>query len=127
MRRKWYVKPAYTYRGYCSHYVCKKIIKTAANLTSTLLVEYVADKLETILDRETKITHEQFASQIEARLGYGEGDNAKGPDMKIWSLNKALNDVRLDPSPSKSSAHDYSGRLDIYRVRLHTHHTFPIH
>jgi hypothetical protein len=35
-----------------------------------------------ILDKEAKITHEQFATQIEAHLGLGEGEVAKGPDMK---------------------------------------------
>ncbi|KAI0057097.1 FACT complex subunit SPT16 [Artomyces pyxidatus] len=70
-----------------------KSTRTAANLTSTLLTHYVALKLETILDRETKISHEQFAAQIEARLGSGEGDNAKGPDMKVWAKGRGLNDV----------------------------------
>ena len=60
-----------------------------------MLVNYVTDKLEKILDRETKITHEQFAGQIEARLGYGEGDSAKGPDMALWCQNKTLKDVRV--------------------------------
>jgi nucleosome binding factor SPN SPT16 subunit len=55
-------------------YISQKIIRTAANLTSTLLTHYIAIKLETILDKEGKITHEQFAGQIEARLGSGEGD-----------------------------------------------------
>lgn len=71
----------------------QKSMRTAANLTSTLLRHYVLQKLETILDREAKISHEAFASQIEARLGYGEGDNAKGPDMKVWSKGKGLTDV----------------------------------
>ncbi|KZT26342.1 FACT complex subunit SPT16 [Neolentinus lepideus HHB14362 ss-1] len=62
-----------------------KIVRTAANLTSTLLTHHIAVKLETILDREAKISHEQFAAQIENRLGSGEGVNAKGPDMKVWS------------------------------------------
>jgi nucleosome binding factor SPN SPT16 subunit len=53
----------------------------------------VAVKLETILDRETKISHEQFAAQIEARLGSGEGENAKGPDMKVWGKGRGINDV----------------------------------
>lgn len=56
----------------------------------------MAVKLETILDREAKITHEQFAAQIETRLGYGEGENAKGPDMRVWSKGKGLTDVRSD-------------------------------
>lgn len=68
-------------------------MRTAANLTSTLLAHHVAVKLETILDREAKISHEAFASQIEGRLGYGEGDNAKGPDMRVWQRGKGLNDV----------------------------------
>lgn len=71
----------------------QKIIRTAAALTSTLLIHYIAVKLETILDKEGKISHEQFATQIEARLGSGEGDTAKGPDMKVWSKGRGLNDV----------------------------------
>ncbi|KAI0807182.1 FACT complex subunit SPT16 [Fomes fomentarius] len=70
-----------------------RCIRTAANLTSTLLAHYIAPKLETILDREAKISHETFAAQIEARIGYGEGEKAKGPDMKVWSKGRGLNDV----------------------------------
>ena len=55
---------------------------------------HIAPKLETILDRESKISHESFAAQIEARLGSGEGENAKGPDMKVWSKGRGLNEVR---------------------------------
>ncbi|TFK55027.1 FACT complex subunit SPT16 [Heliocybe sulcata] len=69
-----------------------KIVRTAANLTSTLLTHHIAVKLETILDREAKISHEQFAAQIEMRLGSGEGDKAKGPDMKVWSKGR-LTDI----------------------------------
>jgi nucleosome binding factor SPN SPT16 subunit len=71
----------------------QKVIRTAANLTLTLLTHYVALKLETILDRETQISHDQFAAQIEARLGSGEGETAKGPDMKVWSKGRGINDV----------------------------------
>ena len=67
---------------------------TAANLTSTLLRHHVATKLEMILDKEAKISHEAFATQIETRLGSGPGDNTKGPDMKVWSKGKGLQDVR---------------------------------
>ncbi|EIW85375.1 FACT complex subunit SPT16 [Coniophora puteana RWD-64-598 SS2] len=70
-----------------------KLTRTAAALTSTLLTHHIAVKLEMILDKEAKITHEQFAAQIEGRLGSGEGDNAKGPDMKVWSKGRGLNDV----------------------------------
>jgi len=45
------------------------------------------------LDKESKISHDMLAAQIEARLGSGEGDNAKGPDMKVWSKGKNLTDV----------------------------------
>ena len=45
------------------------------------------------MDREAKISHEAFAAQIEARIGSGEGETAKGPDMKVWSKGRGLNDV----------------------------------
>ncbi|KIK92016.1 hypothetical protein PAXRUDRAFT_830348 [Paxillus rubicundulus Ve08.2h10] len=70
-----------------------KTIRTAANLTSTLLVHHIVVKLETILDKEAKISHEQFAGQIETRIGTGDGEGAKGPDMKVWSKGRGLNDV----------------------------------
>ena len=60
---------------------------------SVLLTHYITVKLETILDREAKISHEQFAGQIKTRLGSGEGDEAKGPDMKVWSKGRGLSDV----------------------------------
>ena len=50
-------------------------------------------KLESILDKEAEITHDMFAAQIEARLGSGEGSSAKGPDMKVWSKGKGLDNV----------------------------------
>ncbi|KDQ60609.1 hypothetical protein JAAARDRAFT_31568 [Jaapia argillacea MUCL 33604] len=70
-----------------------KAVRTAANLSSTLLAHHIAIKLETILDKEAKISHEQFAAQIEMRLGSGEGDKAKGPDMRVWNKGRGLNDV----------------------------------
>lgn len=71
----------------------QKLVQTAATLTSTLLKHHVAPKLESILDRESKVTHETLSVQIEARLGSGEGDNAKGPDMKVWGKGKDLTNV----------------------------------
>lgn len=53
----------------------------------------MAPKLESILDKESKVTHEALSVQIEARLGSGEGDNAKGPDMKVWGKGKDLANV----------------------------------
>ncbi|KAJ3536926.1 hypothetical protein NMY22_g5814 [Coprinellus aureogranulatus] len=70
-----------------------KLVQTAATLTSTLLKYHVAPKLESILDRESKVTHEALSVQIEARLGSGEGDNAKGPDMKVWGKGKDLTNI----------------------------------
>ena len=71
----------------------QKCTRIASNLTSTLLNHHIAPKLEMILDREAKITHEAFAAQIESRLGSGAGENARGPDMKVWSKGRGLNDV----------------------------------
>ncbi|KAF5372890.1 hypothetical protein D9758_001715 [Tetrapyrgos nigripes] len=70
-----------------------KTIQGAANLTSTLLKHHVIPRLETILDKESKISHDMLAAQIEARLGSGEGDNQKGPDMKVWSKGKNLSNI----------------------------------
>ena len=52
----------------------------AGNLTKTLLQHHIAPKLETIVDRQTKISHEGFAGLIEGRLGSDD----KPPDMKVW-------------------------------------------
>ncbi|ESK83469.1 fact complex subunit spt16 [Moniliophthora roreri MCA 2997] len=70
-----------------------KFIQTAADLTSTLLRHHVAPRLESILDRESKISHAHLSAQIESKLGSGEGDNAKGPDMKVWDKGKRLKEV----------------------------------
>ncbi|EGN96171.1 hypothetical protein SERLA73DRAFT_94229 [Serpula lacrymans var. lacrymans S7.3] len=72
-----------------------KWTRIAANLTSTLLQHHIAVKLEMILDREAVITHEQFAAQIEARLGTEgtNGGSGKGPDMKLWGKGRGLNEV----------------------------------
>lgn len=67
-------------------------MRIASNMTSTLLTAYIAPKLENILDKQSNTTHEQFAQQIELRLGAGE---EKPPDMKVWSkLRGGGNDVR---------------------------------
>ncbi|KAG1811481.1 uncharacterized protein BJ212DRAFT_1522264 [Suillus subaureus] len=44
-----------------------------------------------ILDKEAKITHEQFATQIEVCLGSGEG-----PNKKVWSKGWGLNDASTE-------------------------------
>lgn len=72
----------------------QKTIQIASSLTSTLLKHHVGPRLETILDKESKISHEMLAAQIEGRLGSGEGSNAKGPDMKVWNKGKGLEKVR---------------------------------
>jgi hypothetical protein len=56
-----------------------------------------------ILDKEAKLAHDAFAAQIEARLGSGEGANAKGPDMKVWNRGRGLNDVSSFEQQPKSS------------------------
>jgi len=34
-----------------------------------------------------------LSAQIETRLGSGEGSSAKGPDLKVWSRGKGLENV----------------------------------
>ena len=107
----------------------QKIIRTAANLTSTLLIHHIVLKLETILDKEAKITHEQFAAQIESRIGTGDGEGAKGPDMKVWSKGRGLSDVRSHSrSACPCGAHEITlGRLGGNRVLLHSHYPISVH
>lgn len=56
----------------------QKYTQTAAALTSTILKHYVAPKLKSILYKESKITRDMLAAEIETRLGSGEGNTAKG-------------------------------------------------
>lgn len=74
----------------------QQTIQTAGNLTATLLKHYVSSKLENILDREAKTPHSTLSATIESRLGGGEGENAKGPDMKIWSKLEGHKKVRMN-------------------------------
>jgi len=102
----------------------------AAALTSTLLKYHIALKLEMILDKEAKISHEMFAAQIEARLGSGEGSSAKGPDMKVWNKGKGLTDVSVLLMPASnvrfSISRDSIGRLAIGRILLLTYCYIPV-
>ncbi|KAG9104453.1 FACT complex subunit spt16 [Ceratobasidium sp. 370] len=66
-----------------------KHVRTAAHLSSTLMTHQLASKLELLLDRQSAITHDAFAGQLEARLG-SEG---KEPDMRVWAKNKHLANV----------------------------------
>ncbi|EAU88389.2 FACT complex subunit SPT16 [Coprinopsis cinerea okayama7 len=98
-----------------------KLVQIAANLTSTLLKHHVAPKLESILDKESRISHDMLSAQIETRLGSGEGDNAKGPDMKVWSKGKNLENIDWQSAEfcyppiiiSKSSSTGYDLRYTI--------------
>jgi hypothetical protein len=76
-------------------------VRTAASLTACLLQHYASLKLENIVDEEKTITHEQFAAQIETRLGSGDGDKAKGPDTRVWDKDRSLKDVRAPSFISK--------------------------
>ena len=96
----------------------------AAALASTLLKYHITLKLETILDKEAKISHEICAVQIQARLGSGEGSSAKGPDMKVWNKGKGLTvSVLLMPASNIrfSINRDFIGRLAIGRILLLTY------
>ena len=104
----------------------QKATRTAAALTSTLLVHHIAVKLEIILDKEADITHQAFADQIEARLGSGEGDNAKGPDTKVWNKGRNLGDVRPVCDGISLLLIIATGRLAVGRVLLFTHNTVTL-
>ncbi|KAG8964979.1 FACT complex subunit spt16 [Tulasnella sp. 419] len=65
-----------------------KLIRTTANLCSTLLGFHFVPKLELILDRGSSVTHQALSDQVEARLG----DGTK-PDMKVFSKAKNADEI----------------------------------
>lgn len=48
-------------------------------------------KLESILDKQSKIPHSSFATYLEERLGTSDGK--KGTDMRVFNKSKHLGDV----------------------------------
>ncbi|KAJ9113650.1 hypothetical protein QFC22_005958 [Naganishia vaughanmartiniae] len=62
---------------------------TASRLCSTIMTHYFKPKMESIIDKESKVAHENLAVLIEEKLG-SEG---KEPDKKIWNKNKQLGQV----------------------------------
>lgn len=48
-------------------------------------------KLESILDKQSKIPHSSFAEYLEERTG--NADASKGPDMRVFNKSRHLNDV----------------------------------
>lgn len=67
---------------------------TASRLCSTVMAHYFKPKMESIIDKDSKISHENFAAMIEEKIG----NDAKGPDMKVWKKNPALGDVDFSNS-----------------------------
>ncbi|KAG8901329.1 FACT complex subunit spt16 [Tulasnella sp. 403] len=65
-----------------------KLIRSGANLATTLLTAHFVPKLELILDRGSKTTHQALADSIEAKLG----DGSK-PDMKVFGKAKNAADI----------------------------------
>ncbi|OWZ71873.1 FACT complex subunit SPT16 [Cryptococcus neoformans] len=66
-----------------------KTIITSAKLTSTVMINYFKSKMESIIDRGTKMSHEALAQLVEEKIGNEE----KGPDMKLWNKNPSLGEI----------------------------------
>nr|ODO02764.1 FACT complex subunit SPT16 [Cryptococcus depauperatus CBS 7855] len=66
-----------------------KTVITSSKLTSTVMVNYFKSKMESIIDRGTKMTHDSLAQLIEEKIGNDE----KEPDAKLWKKNPALGDI----------------------------------
>ncbi|KAG8735431.1 FACT complex subunit spt16 [Ceratobasidium sp. 414] len=95
-----------------------KHVRTAAHLSSTLMTHQLASKLELLLDRQSAITHDAFAGQLEARLG-SEG---KEPDMRVWSKNKHLANVEF-PSAEFTFPPIIQSRSSGYDLRVNAEST----
>lgn len=77
----------------------QKTVITSSRLTSTCMIHYFKSKMESIIDRGTKVTHEEFASMIEEKIGNDE----KAADMKLWNRNAQLGEVSFLTSDLGSS------------------------
>ncbi|KZO99500.1 FACT complex subunit SPT16 [Calocera viscosa TUFC12733] len=70
--------------------------RIASRLSSHLLANHFIPRLENIIDKDRKISHEALAAQLEDKLGRADDDNPKGPDMKIWSVVKGITEDDLN-------------------------------
>lgn len=68
--------------------IWQKLIRTSANVASVLLSAHFVPKLELILDRGSKTTHQALADSIDAKLG----DGAK-PDMRVFGKAKNASEI----------------------------------
>ncbi|ODO07204.1 FACT complex subunit SPT16 [Cryptococcus wingfieldii CBS 7118] len=66
-----------------------KSIITSAKLTSTVMINYFKSKMEAIIDRGTKVSHEALAQLCEEKIGTDE----KPVDQKLWAKNPSLGQV----------------------------------
>ncbi|KAL1410609.1 FACT complex subunit spt16 [Vanrija albida] len=92
-----------------------KATVTAARLTSTCMQHYFKSKMEALIDRETKITHENFSQLVEEKIG----NDVKGADMKLWNKNPQLGEVDFTNtdwvySPIIQSGGDYDLKVSAY-------------
>jgi hypothetical protein len=70
---------------------------------------YFKPKMESVIDRGAKMSHDEFAALIEEKIGSEEKD----PDMKLWKRNAQLGEVsqgRLDSANCRSTGALQSGR-----------------
>ncbi|KAG8920577.1 FACT complex subunit spt16 [Tulasnella sp. 417] len=65
-----------------------KLIRTSANVASVILSAHFVPKLELILDRGSKTTHQALADSMDAKLG----DGTK-PDMRVFGKAKNASDI----------------------------------
>ena len=63
---------------------------------------------------------------MEARLGSGEGDTAKGPDMKVWNKGRGLTDVCVLARALHSYSIMFLDRLGFDRVLLHAYYSVQV-
>jgi nucleosome binding factor SPN SPT16 subunit len=79
------------------------------------MTHYFKTKMEALIDRGTKITHESFGHLIEEKIGSDE----KGADMKLWNKNAQLKGVDFTNtdwvySPIIQSGGEYDLRVSAY-------------
>jgi nucleosome binding factor SPN SPT16 subunit len=61
-------------------------------MTSTAMTHYFKAKLESVIDRGTKMSNQELADLVDEKVGNEE----KEPDMKLWKKNPQLGEVSHD-------------------------------
>ena len=69
-------------------------------MTSTAMSSYFKAKLESVIDRGTKMSNQELADLVDEKIG----NEDKDPDLKLWKKNPQLGEVSFLHKPVSDPA-----------------------